>query len=957
MVAEPVVPPVILVVEADASLRERCVASLIHERAETVGVASVELALGVLVARRVGVVAVPLGARGEALDAVRRLRQLPRQPPACVLLIAFAGAPSEALSSARALVDAHLVEDRGDLTLAAESARVLFTQAESGLALPATIGSDSAPTHAAGAPEHDEAQLRQLVEDLPQLVWVADPQGRIAYANRPFYAYVGMDLDQARAQGWRGIFHPDEVDRIFTAWGASLVSGEPFEMELRMHRARDGAYRWFLARSTPQRAQNGRILHWIGTATDIHDHKQDQERLAMHGRVLESMSEGVILVDEQGAILYANAAEERMFGYPPGGLLGAHIASLLGAASPAEAQAWNAALARARGEGAWFGNLSNRRRDGSAFTTHARITRLTRGSRPLYVHVHEDITARLDAERALMQREQTLSTVTDALPVMVAYVDRDDRYRFVNRTYEEWLGVVPGSLLGTQCLALQPELRAGIEPHVRAALAGEQQEYEARAFLPQGPRDAHIQYVPHRDREGACSGFVVLLQDITERKRQDERVQFLAEATATLASSLDYLQTLQAVMRLAVPRVADWSLVDLVQEDGSLQRLTICHSDPQLAATALEVTRRHPPGPDDEVFQVLRSGKPLLVPRITEAMIQRRIAEPASRERVRALGLASGMILPLGSPPRCHGVIALVTALETGRTYGEADLAFGEELARRATIAIDNAILYRDNERARAHAEQALSELARTNSELEQFAYISSHDLKEPIRMVSQFAGLLQGRLAGRLSAEETRFLQRVVGGAARMHQLVEDLLEYTRVDRDAQRLESVDLAQVVRQALEILSPAIQESGATVEFSALPQVPATRSTMVQLFQNLIANAVKFRGRDAPRIAITATDEPEQAAWRISVRDNGIGIDKGQHTRIFGVFQRLHTREEYPGTGIGLSICKKIIERLGGRIWVESEPGQGATFNLRLPKAAAARPASQPPSPRSSAAEA
>src|SRR5580693_8065425 len=198
MVAEPVVPPVILVVEADASLRERCVAMLTHERAETVGVASVELALGVLVARRVGVVAVPLGARGEGLEAVRRL------PPACVLLIAFAGAASEALASARALADAHLVEDRGDLAAAAERAHVLFAEAERGLALPSTIGSAAASAHAAGAhaPEHDEAQLRQLVEDLPQLVWVADPQGRIAYANRPFYAYVGMDLDHARAQGW-----------------------------------------------------------------------------------------------------------------------------------------------------------------------------------------------------------------------------------------------------------------------------------------------------------------------------------------------------------------------------------------------------------------------------------------------------------------------------------------------------------------------------------------------------------------------------------------------------------------------------------------------------------------------------------------------------------------------------------------------------------------------------------
>ncbi|MGO9097451.1 MAG: ATP-binding protein [Bryobacteraceae bacterium] len=280
----------------------------------------------------------------------------------------------------------------------------------------------------------------------------------------------------------------------------------------------------------------------------------------------------------------------------------------------------------------------------------------------------------------------------------------------------------------------------------------------------------------------------------------------------------------------------------------------------------------------------------------------------------------------------------------------------------RTTDVLYNAVVYRNEagqvqgvfaaardvtERKRAEAElaryrdrleelvrQRTAELAHSNEELEQFAYVASHDLQEPLRAVTGYLGLLEGQLAGKLDDGSRPLIAGAVQGAARMHTLITDLLALSRVGTRGQSFAAADLNGVVDQALDGLRASIAETGAKITRDPLPTPTADAGQMVQLFQNLIGNALKFRGEQAPEIHVGARQLPDR--WELAVRDNGIGIEPQYYERIFLIFQRLHTRRLYPGTGIGLAICKKIVERHGGAIWVQSQAGQGSTFYFTIP---------------------
>jgi light-regulated signal transduction histidine kinase (bacteriophytochrome) len=239
----------------------------------------------------------------------------------------------------------------------------------------------------------------------------------------------------------------------------------------------------------------------------------------------------------------------------------------------------------------------------------------------------------------------------------------------------------------------------------------------------------------------------------------------------------------------------------------------------------------------------------------------------------------------------------------------------------------------------RRRAEQLLAhyaeDLKRSNAELEEFAYVASHDLQEPLRMVASFTQLLAKRYQGKLDQDADEFIGFAVDGATRMQQLIQDLLAFSRVGTRGKPLEPTDCNVILDLARTNLHKALGESQAEVTSGPLPTVMGDEVQLIQLFQNLIANALKFRGKAPPIIRISAQED--NGDWRFAVRDDGIGIAPAHQDRIFKIFQRLHRRSEYPGTGIGLAICKKIVERHGGRLWVASEEGRGATFFFTIPK--------------------
>ena len=295
---------------------------------------------------------------------------------------------------------------------------------------------------------------------------------------------------------------------------------------------------------------------------------------------------------------------------------------------------------------------------------------------------------------------------------------------------------------------------------------------------------------------------------------------------------------------------------------------------------------------------------------------------------------------------------ALRAARQSGDEIGQLVDAFNEMLSnieerdrelRQARDELEQRVAERTSELQRELAErrraeqqlhEALADLRRSNADLQQFAYVASHDLQEPLRMVTSYVQLLAEEYRGKLDADADEFIHFAVEGALRMKQLITDLLTYSRVGTHGSQFASTSPEEVLQDAIANLEISLRESGAAVTHDPLPAVLADRSQLLQVFQNLISNGLKFRGAEAPRIHVSARREGPD--WLFSVADNGIGIASEHAERIFIIFQRLHTRLEYPGTGIGLAICKKVIERHGGRIWVESEPGRGSIFCFTLP---------------------
>lgn len=415
-----------------------------------------------------------------------------------------------------------------------------------------------------------------------------------------------------------------------------------------------------------------------------------------------------------------------------------------------------------------------------------------------------------------------------------------------------------------------------------------------------------------------------------------ERLAVLANIGHLLAASLDYRETLTRLANLLVPQLADWCAVDVINEDGDLERLVVAHSDPDKMALAYDLGKNYPSDPDSETgaYAVLRSGEPQLVPDVTDDMLQKAARDAHHLEILRSVGLRSGIQAPLVSRGRELGVLTLVHA-ESGRRFEESDLDLAMQVAERSALAVDNARLFGEARRLNRELEERVAartrELESANEELEAFTYTVSHDLRAPLRGIGGFSRVLVEDYGEKLDQAARDYLSRIEAGAARMGEMIDDLLELSKVSRAKVRKEPVDLTELANETADELRRRAPERRVRLEVQKGMTIETDPGLIRIALENLLGNAWKYTEK-TPEARVTMGRD----GGAFFVRDNGAGFDMRQADRIFAPFQRLHGHEEYSGTGIGLATTKRIIERLGGKVWAKGEVGAGATFYFSLP---------------------
>jgi PAS domain S-box-containing protein len=514
--------------------------------------------------------------------------------------------------------------------------------------------------------------------------------------------------------------------------------------------------------------------------------------------------------------------------------------------------------------------------------------------KPLYeIAIYDDITARKTAEAAVLESEARWRSIVDSANDGILVYDRHLTIVDCNAAAERILGLPADKLIGkpgfTSLLPCVEEDGSPLSPENRPT------RRTVRAGKP-------------------LAGVIV------GAKREDGSVTWLLANTGFLRypGEESYYGMVSTISDITALRRAEAAVRDseaLFRASFELASSGIAHVD--LDGRFMRVNRR--------LTEILGYAENELIGRSVKEVsyVEDRNLTDGQRARVRAGELES---------------------VRFEKRYVRKDgrmvwVNLGVALVRDRSGTPQYEIAMFDDITERKQAEAALSEahedLKRSNSELEQFAYVASHDLQEPLRMVSSYTQLLGRRYGERLDADAKEFMAYIVDGAMRMKQLIEDLLAYSRVGTKSKDFRPVEVEKPLRRAIANLRAAIEESGASVTYDPLPTLPADEVQLAQLFQNLMGNALKFRSQSVPRIHIGVQEKED--SFEFAVRDNGIGIEPQYFERIFMVFQRLHNKGEYPGTGIGLAICKKVVERHGGHIRVESRPGEGSAFIFTLPK--------------------
>jgi PAS domain S-box-containing protein len=734
-----------------------------------------------------------------------------------------------------------------------------------------------------------ETALNQFFSASPTPLAVWGMDGRVQHANSAWEPILGFTAAELEGMQVRDLVHPEECAAAVAEFAKLVACGKRTGFECR-GRCKDGTYRWLVIGAAVHR--DAQLIYVA--AKDITARRVAEEALRESQAKFQELFENAPVayheLDTDGVVRAVNRAECALLGYQASEMVGRPIWDFI---AEAESEASREAIRR---------KLSGEQ----PLKPHARRF-LQRGGVEVLVELHDnldrnaagevvgirtallDVTERERVKDALKESEARLRLLSQALECVdecITITDTEDRFLFVNkafiRTYgyrnEELIGKHVGMLRSARTSA---EAQDGI---LSGTLAGGwrgelwNRSKEGREF------PVSLSASPVYDGDRRIIALVGVARDIAESKRAEEALRDSERRFKLIAETIDEVFWMN-----------DPELRKVLYVSPAYERIW--------------------GRPRSEVYENPRS--------FLDAI------HPDDREETFAslAGLQTGQPFELGFRiVRPDGSVASIwdQAFPVRDAAGKLECYVG--------IARDISERKRMEDTIRSRSE----ELARSNEELERFAYVASHDLQEPLRMVASFTQLLSKKYSGKLDETADRYINFAVDGAKRMQQLITDLLAFSRINSRELDLRPVECDKVVRLTLQNLKVAIDESGAAIECDPLPVLMADATQLGQVFQNLIGNAIKFRGDAPPRIHVAARDRG--ADWVFSVRDNGIGIDPKHADRIFQIFQRLHTREQYPGTGIGLAVCKKTVERHGGHLWVESQPGGGSNFLFAMPKA-------------------
>jgi len=756
-----------------------------------------------------------------------------------------------------------------------------------------------------------EARFRLMADASPVLIWLSDPDRHRTYFNKGWLDFTGRTLEEETGKGWTSGVHPDDQARCFNLQDDAFDHRQPFETEFRLRRF-DGAYRWILDREIPRFDENGAFLGYVGSCVDITDLRHAQDALRDNEQrlsgIITSAMDAIVTIDAQQRITDFNNAAEAMFACSAEVALGQPIDRFLPQSFQAlqarEIKTFAKSAAPSDRRKGVHGTVYGRRVDGEEFPVEASFSQLQTAAGKFYTIILRDVTERLWQEQALRHSEARYRDLIQALPAAVYTCDERGRITLFNQAAVALWGREPEmgkDLWSGSWKIYHPDgqpLSADECP--MAVTLREGRAIRGREIVIERPDGTRRHVLPHPepiwDAAGKVIGAVNMLVDITESKRAGHAIGQLA---AIVTSSDDAI-----ISKDLHSTVTSWN--------GGAERLFGYTSGDMLGRS---IYRLIPPDRHDE-----------------EASILKQIArgEPVGHYetvRVRKDGTLLDISLAISPILDAHG--AVVGASSIARDITEKKRAEEVLQERDLALTVSNDALVKQK-----------AALAEANKELESFSYSVSHDLRAPLRTIDAFIRILEEDHRAQLDAEALRCLRIVRQAAGRAGELIDDLLEFSRLGRLGMDFRSVAMADLAREAGEEQRVLHQDRTIELMIADLPPCHGDWRLLKLVWTNLLSNAFKYtKTRDTADVTVGwLPDDQQPDSVVYYVKDNGVGFDMKYVHKLFGVFQRLHLKEDFDGTGVGLAIVHRIVHRHGGRVWAEGKVDGGATFYFSLRKA-------------------